>query len=53
MLGSLYHEQGNVSPRGGAFDGLTGNESCPDDTGNPVSVPDCRHDSQHLLYARR
>jgi len=38
MLGYLYHEQGNVSPRGDVFDGLTGNESCPDDAGNLVSV---------------
>ena len=38
MLGYLYSEQANVSPRGDAFDGLTGTESCPDDNGDPVSV---------------
>lgn len=38
MLGYLYSEQGNVSPRGDAFDGLTGAESCPDTDGNPVLV---------------
>jgi phospholipase C len=38
MLGYLYYGQGNVSPRGDVFDGLTGNESCPDDAGNLVSV---------------
>jgi phospholipase C len=38
MLGFLYEDSGNVSPAGQAFDGLTGNESNPDDTGRPVTV---------------
>jgi phospholipase C len=38
MLGYLYASAGNVAPSGQAFDGLTGNESCPDSSGNPVPV---------------
>jgi phospholipase C len=38
MLGYLYSEHANVSPRGDAFDGLTGNESCPDENGILVPV---------------
>ena len=38
MLGNLYSDQGNVSPAGQAFDGLTGDESNPDDTGRLVGV---------------
>jgi phospholipase C len=38
MLGYLYSDRGNRSPRGDTFDGLTGHESCPDDTGSPVAV---------------
>jgi phospholipase C len=38
MLGYLYSEHANVSPRGDAFEGLTGHESCPDENGNPVPV---------------
>jgi phospholipase C len=38
MLGFLYTENGNVSPAGDAFEGLTGDESCPDGNGNQVSV---------------
>lgn len=38
MLGYLYSGQGNSSPRGDAFDGLTGAEACPDAAGNPVPV---------------
>ncbi|MBN1210470.1 MAG: hypothetical protein JXB05_36790 [Myxococcaceae bacterium] len=38
MLGFLYRERGNVSPLGHPFEGLTGNESNPDDNGNPVQV---------------
>lgn len=36
MLGYLY--DGNVSPTGDPFEGLTGNESCPDENGNAVPV---------------
>src|ERR1700744_3686535 len=35
MLGFLYADSGNKSPAGHAFDGLTGDESNPDDTGRP------------------
>ena len=38
MLGYLYSEHANVSPRGDAFEGLTGNESCPDENSTPVPV---------------
>jgi phospholipase C len=38
MLGFLYHDANNVSPLGHAFEGLTGNETNPDDTGTPVRV---------------
>jgi phospholipase C len=38
MLGFLYATAGNKSPTGQAFDGLTGNESNPDDAGREVKV---------------
>ena len=38
MLGFLYADSGNVSPSGAAFEGLTGTESNPDGSGNPVTV---------------
>ena len=38
MLGFLYADSGNVSPAGAAFEGLTGTESNPDTSGNPVTV---------------
>ena len=38
MLGYLYSAEGNVSPAGQPFDGLTGNESNPDSSGSPVKV---------------
>ena len=38
MLGFLYADTDNVSPAGQAFDGLTGRESNPDDTGRQVTV---------------
>jgi phospholipase C len=38
MLGFLYADNGNVSPQGTAFDGLTGEETNPDDTGKPVTA---------------
>lgn len=45
MLGYLY--PGNVAPSGQAFDGLTGNESCPDAAGNPVPVYPLTPDTPH------
>jgi len=38
MLGYLYSAQGNVSPSGQPFEGLTGSESCPDGKGGTVDV---------------
>jgi phospholipase C len=38
MLGFLYGDQGNVSPLGQPFEGLTGNESNPDGSGGAVPV---------------
>ena len=38
MLGYLYADSGNVSPAGQPFEGLTGTESNPDASGNPVGV---------------
>jgi phospholipase C len=38
MLGYLYASQGNVSPSGQPFEGLTGTESCPDGKGGAVNV---------------
>src|SRR6201993_3932557 len=38
MLGFLYADSGNRSPLGHAFDGLTGDETNPDENGNRVSV---------------
>jgi phospholipase C len=38
MLGFLYTNEGNVSPSGQPYEGLTGTESNPDSTGHPVKV---------------
>lgn len=38
MLGYLYASEGNVSPTGQPFEGLTGNESNPDTSGAAVPV---------------
>jgi len=38
MLGFLYTDQGNVSPSGQPYAGLTGSESNPDSAGQPVAV---------------
>ena len=38
MLGFLYAGSGNFSPSGQPFDGLTGHESNPDQSGQPVTV---------------
>ncbi|MCP5113942.1 MAG: phosphoesterase [bacterium] len=38
ILGNLYAEEGNVSPLGHPFDGLTGKESNKDNDGNETSV---------------
>jgi phospholipase C len=46
MLGFLYADNGNRSPLGQPFDGLTGDESNPDRAGRRVPV--FKIDSQHL-----
>ena len=38
MLGYLYADAGNISPAGQPFEGLTGQETNPDDTGRSVAV---------------
>ncbi len=38
MLGYLYHDTGNVTPTGQAFEGLTGSETNPGTDGRPVPV---------------
>jgi hypothetical protein len=38
MLGFLYESNGNKSPTNQPFEGLTGNESNPDDAGREVKV---------------
>src|SRR5271154_4494744 len=38
MLGFLYENTGNRSPANQPFEGLTGNESNPDDAGREVKV---------------
>jgi phospholipase C len=38
MLGFLYTGAGNVSPSGQPYEGLTGTESNPDSSGQPVTV---------------
>jgi phospholipase C len=38
MLGFLYTDQGNKSPSGQSYEGLTGNESNPDTNNKPVKV---------------
>lgn len=38
MLGLLYADSNNTSPTGHAFDGLTGRESNPDETGREIVV---------------
>jgi len=38
MLGFLYADDGNVSPAGDPFEGLTGTESNPDPSGNAITV---------------
>jgi phospholipase C len=38
MLGYLYKDSNNVSPLGQPFEGLTGNETNPDNSGNSIPV---------------
>jgi phospholipase C len=50
MLGFLYAGAGNVSPTGQAFEGLTGNESNTDATGNTVTVFQIDHTAQGAYF---
>jgi len=50
MLGFLYADNGNKSPSGDPFDGLTGQESNPDPQGNPVAVSAATSASANLYY---
>jgi phospholipase C len=47
MLGFLYESSGNKSPSGQPFEGLTGEESNPDDTGREIKVFKIDHASPH------
>src|SRR5436305_511710 len=47
MLGFLYEASGNKSPSGEPFEGLTGNESNPDDAGREVKVFQIDHTAKH------
>ncbi|HEY2361358.1 MAG TPA: alkaline phosphatase family protein [Candidatus Angelobacter sp.] len=47
MLGFLYQNSGNKSPSGEPFEGLTGNESNPDDTGQQIKVFKIDHTAKH------
>jgi phospholipase C len=50
MLGFLYTAEGNVSPSGASFDGLTGKESNPDQNGNPVLVSQATSSRPNLYF---
>jgi phospholipase C len=47
MLGFLYENSGNKSASGEPFEGLTGNESNPDDTGRQITVYKIDHTAKH------
>jgi phospholipase C len=50
MLGFLYAAEGNVSPSGAPFDGLTGKESNPDRNGNPVLVSQATSSEPNVYF---
>ena len=50
MLGFLYTDEGNKSPLGHPYEGLTGNESNPDSDGNKVDVFKINPDSKYAYY---
>jgi phospholipase C len=50
MLGYLYADQDNVSPTGQAFEGLTGNETNPDENGKPISVYKIDANDKHAYF---
>lgn len=47
MLGFLYTDNGNKSAIGQPYEGLTGNESNPDDTGREIKVFKIDHTAKH------
>ncbi len=47
MLGFLYESTGNRSPSGAPFEGLTGKESNPDDSGREITVFKIDHTTAH------
>jgi phospholipase C len=50
MLGFLYAANGNVSPTGAQFDGLTGKESNPDSKGKAVPVKKITAHAKNAYY---
>ena len=50
MLGLLYSAQGNVSPTGAPFNGLTGSESNPDSSGTSVPVKQIVASDKNAYY---
>jgi phospholipase C len=50
MLGFLYTDQGNKSPAGQPFEGLTGKESNPISPGKPVSVFKIQPSDQNAYF---
>jgi phospholipase C len=50
MLGFLYESTGNKSPAGQPYDGLTGNESNPDDTGRDIKVFKIDQNAPHPYF---
>ncbi len=50
MLGYLYTEQGNVSPLGHPYEGLTGNETNIDSKGNAVKVFKIDPNAKYAYY---
>ena len=50
MLGFLYAANGNKSPAGNPFDGLTGSESNPDSTGKAVKVYKIKATDNNAYY---
>lgn len=50
MLGFLYTDQGNKSPAGQPYEGLTGNESNPDANGKSVPVFQIKPTDQHAYH---
>ncbi|NOY72092.1 MAG: phosphoesterase [Gammaproteobacteria bacterium] len=50
MLGFLYSDQGNTSPLGHPYEGLTGKESNPDADGAPVNVFKIDKEDKHAYF---